>query len=221
MTVNNIKKKEMKQLIFKTVIISFTILFCGCAMYYRPISPERLNYNILEKQEGLEFSYHYDVLRERGNKKMAKKELNSGIKIVAVRITNNSDTTISMGRDISFYTGLNEVTLLSPTVVKNAVKQSVIGYAPYFIGAIGNSTVTFNGKVVSTFNFGLILWPGIAIGNMLVANSANSNLLKELIKYDMTDMKIKPGETTFGIIGIQDGGFIPLTIRKISHTQKK
>jgi len=208
----------MGKIIFKAVFFTVAILLSGCAMYYRPINPEKLNYNIREKQDGIEFSYRYDVLRERGNKKMGKKELKNGIKIIAVRITNNSDSTICIGSDVVFYTGLKEVTPLSPIIVKNAVKQSIIGYLPYFIGAFGNSTVTLNGRVVSTFNFGLILWPGIAIGNMLVANTANSNLLKELNKYDMIGTKIKPGVTVYGIIGIQDDGFIPLTIKNISHT---
>ena len=71
----------MKTNISKVLLFTIAILFSGCAMYYRPISPEKLNYNILEKNDGIEFSYRYDVLKERGNKKMGKKELKSSVKI--------------------------------------------------------------------------------------------------------------------------------------------
>jgi hypothetical protein len=211
----------MRKTILKAVIITATILLSGCAMFYRPISPDKINYNILEKQNGVEFSYHYDILKNRGNKKMAKKEMYSGLKIVAVKITNNTDSSICIGSNYAFFTGTNIVTPLPPVIIKNAVKQSVIGYLPYFIGALGNSNVTYNGRVVSTFNFGIILWPAIAIGNMVTASTANANLLKELYKYDLTGKKINPGETVFGIIGIQDSGFIPLTFRRISPNQQK
>jgi len=204
----------MKKVILKTLIVMAVISFNGCAMYYRPISPNKTNYNILEKHDGIEFSYRYDMLRERGNKKMGKRELNSGIKIVAVRVTNNTDSIHVIGNDIAFYSGLKEIFPLSPVVIKNHVKQSVAGYTPYFIGALFKSTITFNGRVVSNFPFPLIVFPCIAIGNMLVANTANSKLLKELEDYDIMGKEIKPGETIYGIIGVQDGDYSPLTIRK-------
>lgn len=205
----------MKQMIFKALLVIAIISFNGCAMYYRPISPDKVNYNILENHDGIELSYRYDLLRERGNKKMAKKELANGIKIIAVRLTNNTDTIVTVGKNIAFYSGLNEIIPMEPLVVKNKVRQSVIGYLPYFLGAFGNSNVTYNGRVVSTFQFGLLLWPGIAIGNMFVAYGANSNLLKELRAYDIVDKDIKPGETIYGIIGVRDDSFVPLTIRRL------
>lgn len=202
-------------MILKTLLVIAIISFNGCAMYYRPISPDKVNYNILENHDGIELSYRYDLLRERGNKKMAKKELANGIKIIAVRLTNNTDTIVTVGKNIAFFSGLNEIVPLEPLDVKNKVKQSVIGYLPYFLGAFGNSNVTFNGQLVSSFPFGLFLWPGIAIGNMVVANGANSNLLKELRAYDIVNMDIKPGQTIYGIIGVRDDSFVPLTIRRL------
>ena len=204
----------MKKKLLKSIIWAVIFLLNGCAMYYRPINPDKLSYNIIENKDKIEFAYRYDVLRERANKKMEKKELKSGIKIVAVKIKNNTDSSICLGSDIRLYSGLTEINLLPPMLVKKAVEQSVIGYIPYFIGALGNSNVSYNGQVVSSFNFGLILWPAIAIGNMITASKANSNFLKELIKYDLREVKIKSGETVYGIIGIQDSGFIPLEIKK-------
>lgn len=186
-------------------------------MYYRPIVPERLNYNIREKYDAVEISYRYDVLKERGNKKMAKKELNGDVKIIALKITNNSDSDINIGRDMEFYSGITPIYPLEPKVIKDYVKQSILGYSFYFLGFFGGSTVTFNGRVVSEFPFNKIIFSAIAIGNMLVAAKANNDLVKELKKYEIMDKDIQPGETIYGIIGIKDRTFIPITLKRIKR----
>ena len=63
----------MKKVILKTLLVLVVISFNGCAMYYRPISPNKTNYNIFEKHDGIELSYRYDMLRERGNKKWERR----------------------------------------------------------------------------------------------------------------------------------------------------
>jgi len=196
------------------VIILFMV--SSCAMYYRPIAPERLNYNIRDKYDDIEISYRYDVLKERGNKKMAKKELNGDVKIIALKITNNSDSVIKIGEDAEFYSGITPIYPLDPNVIKNNVKQSVFGYSFYFLGVLGGTTFSVNGNVVSQFPYNKILFSAIAIGNMLVANKANNDLLKELVTYDIMYKEIKPGETVYGIIGIKDRSFIPITLKMIN-----
>jgi len=49
---------------------------------------------------------------------------------------------------------------------------------------------------------------------MLVVSTTNSKLLKELEEYDIMGKEIKPSETMYGILAVQNGDFIPLTIRK-------
>ncbi|NDP23095.1 MAG: hypothetical protein GZ091_18740 [Paludibacter sp.] len=194
----------------------FVIIFLSsCAMYYRPIMPQKTNYNVKELQNGVEISYRYDVLRERGNKKMSKREEANGIKIVSVKLTNTTDSVLQIGTDIEFYTGITSLNLLEPEQTKKLVKQSIIGYAPYFIGVLGKSNITYNGQTVSSFPFHWFLWGGIAVGNMLVANAANNNLLKELQIYNITNKEIGAHETVYGIISIRESSYIPLTVRKI------
>ena len=210
------KLHTMKQ--FKFLIpVLVLFLLSSCAMYYRPIAPEKTNYNIQNQYDGLEVSLRYDMLQFRGNKKMSKKEQRGSVKIIAVKLINTSDTTINIGRDYAFYSDGVPINLLDPTIVKDHVKQSVIGYAPYFLGCLGGTTITVNERVESNFPYNKIIFSAIAIGNMLTANIANIDLLKELTKYDIRNIDIKPGETVFGIIGINDYDFKPITVKKIRY----
>jgi hypothetical protein len=60
---------------------------------------------------------------------------------------------------------------------------------------------------------GLVLGPGIAFGNMIGAGGANQNFLKELESFNLMNKSIQPGETLYGIIGIRDSGYNPITIK--------
>jgi len=194
------------------MIITIVIFFGGCAASYRPINPPLLNYTAHDSKDGIGLSYKYDVLIERGNKRYAKKEDKKGIRLIAVKVTNNTDTTINVGRDVVFYSEQNQMFLMEPMAIKNSIKQITPSYLPYLLLTFVNFYVT-NGSTTQTYPIGLILGPGITIGNMAVAGTANTKMLNELMQYYILNRDIKKGETVYGIIGVRDMGYNPISVR--------
>lgn len=84
------------------IVLILTCVLGGCASSYRPIRPSTLNYTAPVFGNGIGLSYKYDVLKERRNKKYAAKEADHGLKLIAVKLTNNTDTVINVGRDLIF-----------------------------------------------------------------------------------------------------------------------
>lgn len=194
------------------LILPLVIMFTGCASTYRPIYPQTINYTAHEMKDGVALSYKYDILRERGNKKYAKKEEKKGVKIVAVKVTNNTDSVINLGNDAVFYSGGNQLYPMEPLSVKNTIRQIVPGYLPYIIFTFFNLTVT-NSTSIHIYHIGYLLGPALTIGNMAMAGSANANLYRELTEYNIINRDIQKGETVYGIIGIPDMGYNPLSIQ--------
>jgi hypothetical protein len=207
----------MSKLIINVLLIASTILLASCATTYKPIKPKSVNYNSHDIQDNIEFSYKYDVLRDRGNKKYAKKEYKKGVKLVAVKITNHSEKIINVGQDLLFYSGNKQINLIEPMVMKEIIKQIVPAYLPYLFLTILNGTLTKieNGVVTEEkyYPAGFILGPSITAGNMIVAGTANKNMLNELVDNNILYNNIEKGETVYGIIGIQDTDYSHLSLR--------
>jgi len=207
----------MRNLIVNTIAILIVFIFpCSCASTYKPINPPLNYYSTKELQDGISLSYKYEVLREYGNKKYAKKEFKKGLKVVAVKITNNTDTTIFIGQDVGIYSGENQLRLIDPMAIKNTIKQSVVAYLPYLLLSFLTLNVTTETSS-DTYPIGLAIGPGITIGNMAVSSSANNRLFDELVKYNLINKAVASGETVYGIIGIQTNQFLPLTMRFIDE----
>ena len=202
----------MNKITLGTIALIIAVLLGGCAASYKPIDPLTLNYNSHDLQDGMGLSYKYDVLRERGNRKFSRKEDSKGIKLIAVKVTNNSDTTINVGRDVVFYSGQNQIIPMEPLAIKNTIKQIVQGYLPYFIFTFLNLYV-YKGNTVETHRVGLVLGPSLTIGNMVVAGTANTDMLNELNEYNILNKNIGKGETAYGIIGVKDVGYSPISLR--------
>ncbi|MEN8250083.1 MAG: hypothetical protein ABFS32_14215 [Bacteroidota bacterium] len=202
----------MKKTISRAMIITYALFMVGCASTYKPINPHYLNYNSVDEHDGIVMSYKYDVLREKGNNKYAKKEELKGVKLIAVKITNNTNSAITVGKDMLLFAGQNQIFPMEPTAIKNSIKQIVPAYLPYMLLSFLNLYVTKNGST-ETYPIGLALGPGITIGNMATAGSANTKLLAELNANNILDKDIQSGETISGIIGVRDIGFNPLTFK--------
>lgn len=199
----------MKNQIFKTLVLIGIIFISSCASRYRPINPVSIIYSAHDMQEGISLSYKYDVLREKGNKKFAKKEARKNISLIAVKITNNTDTSITIGKDVAFFSGQNQLLLMDPMVIRNSIKQTAPAYLPFLLLTFLQFNV-ITPTSTKSYPIGLLLGPGLTIGNMGVAASANSNLLMELKKYSMLNYEIKKGETAYGIIGLNSHDFRPI-----------
>jgi len=87
------------------------------------------------------------------------------------------------------------------------IKQKVPFYLFYLLLTPTQLTVNED-----SFPIGYVLGPGLAAGNMAVASTANSRLKKELTDFDLFGKTIKPGQTLYGLIGIPEGGFLPLRV---------
>ncbi len=192
-------------------------LFCvSCASSYKPIIPISVNYPNTEEKDGIALSYRFDVLRERGNKKYAKKEIKKSIKVVAIRITNNSDSPITVGSNVKIFSGNSEVRLIEPMIVQKELRQIVPAYLLYLLLTPINLTISKsdnNGKVeTDSYPIGLGIGPGISIINMAVAGGANKGLLEELNQFNQINKTILPGQSSYGLIGIRDVGYSPLRV---------
>lgn len=193
--------------------LALFVLLTGCASSYKRINPHQLSYSNREVLADVEFSYKYGVLSERGNKKYAKKEESRAIKLIAIKLTNNAGETLDVQRDLKFYSGNNELTLMDPNEVRQVLKQTPAHYLPYLLLTFLTLNVNTESSS-SSYPIGLVIGPGITIGNMLTASGANGKLLQELYEYDIRGRSIQKGETVYGIIGVRGVGFDPITIKK-------
>ena len=196
--------------------ISFFLLN-GCASSFKTIDPRGAYYTNKQTSDSVEFSYQYDILRYKGNKKYAKKEDKKGIKVVAVKITNNTGNELVLGENFSIYSGEREIFLLDPSIVHKQLKQGVaiyLLYLPLTFTTFNTYTSTGNGRVtVNSTPIGYAIGPGITLLNMIKAGSANTNLKNELAIYRLTNRKISSGETVYGLISFQDYTFNPLSLK--------
>lgn len=191
------------------ICISF-VLF-SCAASYKPIDPPSVNYRAYNDEEGLEFSYQYEVLAYRNNRRYEKKESKKGYNIIAVKLKNKTDRVLDFSRDIQISTmqGVPLMLADNETSAKN-LRQGVFGYLLYGLLVYREVECVNNEcEVKQTIPIGL----GIAALNMLVAGGSNAKMRSEFVQYNIVNRAIKPGETVYGIICLRDIGFQPLTAK--------
>ena len=139
----------------------------------------------------------------------AKKERKNNIKLVAVKITNNTDKVINLGTNAAFFVGNSMIVPMDVNSIKNRLKQSVPSHLFYLL--LTPLTFTFNNS--KPLPVGLILGPALSGGNMLVAGNANKKFYEELLQYDILNRDIQKGETVYGLVGFRNLDFSPLTIK--------
>lgn len=200
----------------KKTLLSFLLLTIllvgGCASSYRHIHPKAMPLHPVSKDDGIDFAYRFDVLRQSGNKKYAKKEDKRAIRVVAVRITNYTGYTLNFREDLQLYSGGRSVYPLDPEMIHQQLKQSVAPYLFYMLFSFVTFD-TYNGTEHTSTPIGLLLGPGLTALNMGMAASANKRFKEELSFYSLFDAIIEDGETVYGLVGIRDNGYAPLDIR--------
>ncbi len=202
-------------------LFKLTLLFFGiasvtsCASAYKMIAPKSINYISINETDNVKLEYKYDLL----DKKYAKKELKKGVKLVAVKITNNSGKDLTLGKDTKFtYENGAEVYVIENGKAFNTLKQSPASYLWYLLLTPVNLYTTetnSNGfqEQTSSTPIGLILGPGLAGGNMIAAGSANKKFKEEMLAYNLNGTIIKNGETKFGLIAIKSNSFDALKLK--------
>ena len=191
----------------------FIGLFASCASSYTLTHPTIVNYSNESVVDSVSFSYKYDILSDNGNRKYARKERKEGIKVLAIKIVNNSTSTLNFKDNSQLYSGEKPLILLDNKEVYSKLKQSVPSYIIYLILLpIHKFSVNLNGPA-NIFPFGYILGPLFAGSNMIIAAHANANFVYEMVKYDIAKRPISPGEIVYGIIAIDSEQNIPLTLK--------
>ncbi|MBU2949910.1 hypothetical protein KO493_04275 [Tamlana agarivorans] len=202
-------------------IIKITLLFLAismltnCASSYKNIEPQSISYISKKESGGIILEYKYDLL----DKKYAKKEVKRGVKLVAVKITNNSDKDIVFGRDVKLaYVNEDAIYIMDRDKVYKSLKQSPASYLWYLLlspmSFYTNETNSYGmQETTSSFPVGLIIGPGLTAGNMIAAGNANKKFKTELLDYTINGTVIKKGETIIGLIGIKTHSFDALMLK--------
>ncbi|THU39751.1 hypothetical protein FAM09_14760 [Niastella caeni] len=192
------------------VAITIMALLTSCAASYKPVNPPMLRYQSIGDDST--FSYQYNVLAKARNRKLAKKEAKYGMRVVAVKIYNNTGQTLVYGTNFKIYSGNSEVRLLETDVATFRIRQVAPYHLFYLLLSPTKLTVSdFNSS--KSYPIGLVIGPGLAIINVAVASTANKRFREELTAYDITQRPIANGETLYGLITVKDTDFAPLSLR--------
>lgn len=202
--------------ILKIIFLSScALLLNSCASGYKSIDPKNINYVSKNVNNDVTLEYKYDLL----DNKYAKKEKNNTVKLIAIKVTNNSDMDMVFGRDIILnYENDATLYLMEKETIYRTLKQSPASYLWYLllspIQIYKTETNTYNNPgTTSSFPVGLIVGPGIAGGNMIVASSANKKFNTDLNDYNINGKTIKKGETVYGLVGIKSNNFDAIKIK--------
>ena len=197
-------------------IIKITLLFIAistltnCASGYKMIEPKSINYVSTNETDNVKLEYKYDLL----DKKYAKKELKKGVKLVAVKVSNNSNKDLMFGRDAKLiYENGAEIFVMENEKVFKTLKQSPASYLWYLLLTPLNFYTAENGEQTSSTPIGLVVGPGLAGGNMIAAGSANKKFKTEMLEYNINGTIIKKGETKYGLIGIKSDSFDAIKLK--------
>ena len=200
--------------IVKTSLLSVLIFtITSCASGYKMIEPKSINYISKRENNGVILEYKYGLLE----KKYEKKELKKGVKLVAVKVTNNLEKDLVFGRDIRLvYENDSEIYILDNETTFKRLKQIPASYLWYLLLTPVNFTVQkvdHTGIHESSTPIGLFIGPGLTGGNMIAAGAANKKFKEELLKYNINGTIIKKGETKYGLIGIENNSFEALKLK--------
>jgi len=200
----------MKKTLSGLVLIA--ILLNSCASSYSRINPEAVRYENNQTAGNIDFSYRYAVIADAGNKRYASYEREYNIQVVAVKIKNNSESTLKIGENVKFYTNEKEVQIIEPATASNQLQQSFIGYFLYLLLTPLKLFVA-SGENVETYPIGYILGPGITALNVIKATSANSSIKDDLSKYNVIGKELKSGEILTGILILRQDGYNALSVK--------
>jgi len=188
--------------LFLLLIVSLSIT--SCASSYRPILPEEIEYINKTESQDVTLEYKFDLLEKNYGAKSKRK----GEHLVAVKITNDSETTISWNENfIITHEDGSEIYKTENDELYNTLRQKrfvYFAYAPL-------SLITW--KVYNVvIPVGLIATSAIISSNSIKAKRSNERFKRNLDKYFLYDQSIMPGEVKYGLIGLKTQNQSPLKL---------
>jgi hypothetical protein len=194
------------------ICVTLLLLLTQCASFYHPIDPPTVEYtSIQEEEEDLGFSYQYDVLARRGNRKYSKKEKKHGFSILAVKVTNNTNRELNFARDIDLLIQRGTVYPAENEYTAHTIRQKIGFFLFYSLLTYSETDCNSSAGCKTTvfIPFGI----AIAAASMIIGGSANAKMRKEFNDYSLYTKSIAPGETVYGIVALRDLGYQPLKLR--------
>jgi len=198
-----------------SIYLFIAVLFCGCANSYKSITPNTITYQNEQKNNGLAFSYQYNVLDLNNNSRNAKKELKQNIYLLAVKLVNDSQKSIFIDKDVLFKVKDSIIVPLEVNILHKKLKQNQ--WSHLLLGLIalpGVQTTCTKGQCSSRLLIPIPIGMPFGITNMIIASKANFKFKKELKKFNIINKEIKPGEQVYGLMGVYNPWFGPITIEK-------
>ncbi|AWG23567.1 hypothetical protein FFWV33_05210 [Flavobacterium faecale] len=190
-------------------------VFSSCASGYKKIVPETLAYNSQSTANDITLEYKYGLL----DKKYFRKEKKSGLKLVALKITNKSNQDFVFDNNIRLsYDNGTICNITDNEYVFKLMKQSPASHLLYLLlSPMQLYTTKSNGYGQqvnnNSFPIGLIIGPGLTLGNLITASTANGKFKRELENYNIIGKTIKKGETIYGLVGIKSNNFDALQLK--------
>lgn len=173
--------------------------------------PNKLQYKDCAETGGMRYCYKHNPLGSAGNKKLCKKELKNGVKLIALKIENNTGRDILFKRDVKIYMGEELVIPIEAKQMYNQLKQRP---APYLLWSFF-WVILFvgNGHGEPPTAYPIPVGAIIGVTNMARAKLGNEGLMYELTKYNILSKEIKSGETVYGLMGISSEKALPITLK--------
>lgn len=196
----------MRGLIIPFLFICFFML-TGCISIYKSIKPETIKYQDTIQSKSLCYSYKYDILKDRHNRKLYRKAEMHNIRVVAAEITNETGRKIILGKDVIIKSGNRLIKALSPETVRQKIYKTVPPYMTYFMLYLYQQEIHDEDCERQMYPIGL----PIAIGNLIMASKSNKKFLTELRRYNFFSTTLEPGEKKPVIISFYSDNENPLS----------
>lgn len=187
--------------------LPYLLLFSSCAGGYELVKPQHIVYETTQALSDITISYKYNVLEDYGNKKYAKKERKKGLQLVALKVVNHSSDTLVFSRDIQIFANKDYIIPIESEVMFKQFKQHPFMHLLYSLIWVNFS----NGDQYQSRSIPVPVGLFIGVGNLGIAASANKKFMRELYEFKVLHRKIAPGETAFGLFGMRDMSYAPLS----------
>jgi hypothetical protein len=172
------------------------LFFTGCASNYHFIEPLKLDFQQpTDTLTGglVQITWRYNVLKDAGNRRYARKEKRNRVSLLALRIDNRSADTLRFPEDFLVST---DSVLLEPLLLEEAgeaLSQTFVEDNPAADVDAG-TTLDF---ITGLFNTGIQL-------------KANLRFAKEMMEYYLVYSDIMPGSVVVGLVALPVKSGAPL-----------